>query len=136
MFTWVRETIATGVVGEAIRYGIATGLSAGLSLLLPLFFHELLKLPEEMAVALALLIVFAVNYFVIRRFVFQSSGPAKSEVFKFLLATGAFRICEYLAFLVALNFTDLNYMKILILVLIASFMLKFIVHRTFVFSNR
>lgn len=125
----------TELAGQAVRYLVATVISAILSLSFPIIFHEFMGIIEEQSVALSLCIVFIINFFVIRHYVFRSETPIFPELFKFFTTSIGFRIAEYLLFLYAFKIIGLNYILALIITLTISFSVKFVVQRSFVFNK-
>lgn len=127
---------ASPLAGQAARFGVMTGLSAAMTLGIPVLLHEGLGVREEAAVAAAFATAFCVNFLVARRYVFRSDGRASGEVARFALTTAAFRGAEYLAFLALLRGLGLPYLAALLVVLPASAVAKFVVLRLLVFARR
>lgn len=143
MNTWhagkalVRKSLAlrrAGLGGELHRYAIASGVSAILSLSLPLILHRLLGFPEEPAVAASLTIVFLNNFFVFRLFVFRSAAPAVRQLVTFGLVSAAMRGAEYAAFHFIYEVFHVHYWFALVIALSVSFVCKFAVQRRYVFG--
>lgn len=120
--------------GQTLRYALATALSAVITLLFPLLLTEVFAQGARVSVAIALLTAFAVNFLSTRCFVFRSKGRVLPELLRFTLSAGAFRLCEYLAFLLLYEMLDLHYFIVLFSVLLVSVVGKFVVARRFVFS--
>lgn len=118
---------------QAVRYLIATTVSAGLSILLPALFHEWFSVPEERSVAISLVIVLFVNFLTLRLFVFRSTGRSLHQFLMFASSSVAFRVAEYLMFLGAFRMLGLNYIYALLLALGISFVGKFFFQRAVVF---
>lgn len=129
----VARLLKTGLDGETFRYIAATGLSACLSLLLPILLHEIIGLSEKIAVGSALLVTMLINFVMLRTYVFRSSGPANRQVMGFFATSGLFRLGEYGLFLFLIRFFDLYYMAALLISLIISFCCKYMVQRFFIF---
>jgi len=121
-------------LGEAIRYGAASGLSAVITLGLPVVLHELAGLDPRLAVAIAFAVVFVVNFLTTRYLVFRDKGSVARSLPRFLASSLAFRGGEYLGFL-GLYHAGLAYWLAQILVVGASFVLKFFTLRRFVFQR-
>ena len=85
--------------GQLLRFFGATGISATITLGLPVLLHEGLAVPPRAAVAIALTVAFMVNFLTTRLFVFRSSGRAPGELARYALTSAAFRGGEYLGFL-------------------------------------
>ena len=121
-------------IQQVIRYLWMTLLSAGLTLALPILFHEVLGLSKETAVALALATSFIVNFFTVRIVVFRSSGNPTSEFVRYALTNASFRLGEFLLFLIFHTILEIYYIVVLGFVLGLSFILKFILYRYLVFK--
>lgn len=122
-------------VWEFVRYVAATGLSAVITLGVPILLHEQFGVEERLAVGIALAIAFVVNFVTTRLFVFKSSGNARSELKRFIGVSLAFRLGEYGLFLLLFSLGIVYYLAQLI-VLIISFVLKFLTYRGFVYGDR
>jgi putative flippase GtrA len=120
---------------EMLRFGMATAVSATITLGLPVLLVEFGGVPERRAVAIALAVAFVVNFVTTRRFVFRSEGRAGGELWRFALTSAGFRLAEYLAFL-GLHSLGMVYFLAQALVLTMSFLLKFLVLRSFVYGDR
>ncbi len=120
---------------QVIRYLLMTLLSAGLTLALPILFHEAFGVRKELAVALALATAFAVNFFTVRIVVFRSAGNPISEFVRYALTNATFRIAEYLLFIILHTVLEIYYILVLGGVLVLSFIVKFIVYRFLVFKT-
>ena len=120
---------------QVIRFLLMTLLSAGLTLALPILFHEAFGVPKELAVALALATAFLVNFFTVRIVVFQSVGNPTSEFIRYTLTNAAFRIGEYLLFLLLHAILEIYYILVLGVVLSLSLVAKFILYRFLVFNT-
>lgn len=122
-------------VAELARFVLATLLSAAITLGVPIALHEALGIDERLAVAAALAIAFVVNFFTTRVFVFRSSGRARTELRRFLGVSLAFRLGEYGLFLLLFSF-GLVYYLAQVIVLLLSFVLKFLTFKGFVYNRR
>lgn len=120
---------------ELLRYFLATGLSAAISLGIPILLHEHFAVEERVAVAIALTIAFVVNFITTRLFVFRSTGNAQSELLRFTGVSLGFRIGEYGLFLVLFSLGIIYYVAQLI-VLVFSFVLKFYTYKRFVYGGQ
>ncbi|HER27293.1 MAG TPA: GtrA family protein [Rhodospirillales bacterium] len=121
--------------GQIFRFLALTAASACLTLALPVFLHEILAVPENIAVLLSLITAFLFNFVVVRRYVFRSQGDSRAEFMRFALISAGFRFLEYVSFLILFNLLELNYVVALIIVLVTSVVFKFIVNRSFVFAS-
>lgn len=116
--------------GQLMRFGLATGLSAIVSLGLPVMLHELLHVEQKVAVAISQASVLLVNFVTLRMFVFRSSGSVRDDVFRYAASTVAFRALEYLSFLILFELAGLFYVTALVITLCTSTLIKFIWYRS------
>lgn len=131
------EDCQTLRVGRQVgRYIAMTGLSAAVTLGLPILLHERLAIAEEAAVALALSAAFVLNFLTLRLFVFGSRGGAVRELLKFGATSAGFRFGEYLGFLMLHRILGVNYVMAISAMLALSIVLKFIVYKLFVFLGK
>lgn len=130
-----RNTEDGDVAGEVVRYLVATGVSAVLSLALPMMLHEAIGLKEEVAVAIGLVCAMLVNFMVVRNYVFRSRGPAGRQMFGFIATSIAFRAGEYSVFLLLYKLTGFHYMAATFIALLISFIGKYFVQRAYVFER-
>ena len=119
---------------QFLRFALMTGLSACLTVGLPILLHELLGLIEEISVAIALVTAFFVNFFTLRHVVFCSTGKPRTELFLFLGASIAFRVSEYGSFIILFSFFHINYALALGIILFVSVILKFFLYRFVIFN--
>ena len=109
-------------------------MSAVLSLSLPVLLKAGLGLNPNLAVGLSLIIVFLINFAVIRAYVFRSVAAAGPQLRRFALTSALMRGAEYLAFLVVHDVLGVHYWVALFAVLTVSSTCKYIVQRKFVFG--
>ena len=121
-------------LGELFRYGVATGLSATVTIGLPLLLHEVFAVPERIAVGVAFAAAFVLNFVTTRSYVFRSSGAARNELPRYVITSVCFRLGEYGAFL-ALFQLGLVYYAAQIIVVALSLILKFFTFKTFVYGR-
>ena len=121
--------------GEVSRYSLLAAISAVMTLGLPVAFHEWLGIGERTAVALALAIAFVVNFVGAKSYVFKSTGALGAQLLRYAAANAGFRVAEYMAFIVLHTAIGLFYVLALGLVLVTSFVVKFVFYRTFVFTS-
>lgn len=115
--------------GHLRRFLMTSGLSATLSFILPTLLHELLGLPIKGAVATGFAAAYICNFLLLRTFVFKSMNTFRSDVIRYLVVNGAFRLAEYALFLVLLDVAGINYVLAVFLVLTVSTVLKFFGYR-------
>jgi len=121
--------------GQLLRFGLATGLSAMVSLGVPAFLHEILGVEQKLAVAAGQLSVLLLNFVTIRLFVFRGNGSARGDFLRYLASAAAFRGLEYLTFLLLFELAGLFYLTALVITLATSTLIKFAWYR-FLFAGR
>ena len=119
-FPFRRET-----AGQIFRFGLSSGLSALVSLGLPILLHERLLVDQRLAVAISQASVLLINFAVIRLFVFRSAGPARADFFRYIGSVVVFRLLEYLGFLILSELAHLYYVTALLVTLVTSTLIKF-----------
>ena len=130
----VRKFLRSERAGEIFRYGLATALSATVTLGLPVLLHQVFGVPARIAVGIAFAAAFVLNFVSTRGFVFKSTGRARPELVRYVIASAGFRLAEYLAFL-ALYELGLVYFVAQIIVVVASLSLKFATFKRFVYRR-
>jgi putative flippase GtrA len=120
---------------ELRRYGVATLMSAGISVGLPIFLHEICGIEERPAFAIGLVCSFAFNFLSIKLFVFKSGGSAWRQLAVFALSSAVFRFLEYWLF-ATLMMTSFPYQASMLITLIVSFTAKFAIQKNLIFSRR
>jgi len=118
------------LVGQAARFMVATGLSATLSLGLPIVLHEFFRVPPQVAVAVAFVVAYLVNFLALRLVIFSSDRSVQRDFLNFGLSSLAFRGIEYVLFLALFQLLGLNYILALAAVLCASSIAKFFWYRS------
>jgi putative flippase GtrA len=131
-----QETLqfAKKIVGEASRFVGFGFVSYGLGVGLTAFFREVLGLHEEVSVAFTLVILFLVNFWLVRRFVFRSFGNELKQFLRFVSMSAAMRGAEYVMFLGLLRVMHAHYLLALTVAMVVSACAKFLLYRTVVFS--
>lgn len=122
-------------IRQVATYSVSTLLSAAITLGVPVFLHEVLGTGERTAVAISQLCAVAVNFVMIRAFVFRSARPAQRDFAYYVLSAVAFRLLEYLLFLAIFGLLHLFYFVALVITLCLSSIIKFLWYR-FLFSPR
>lgn len=121
---------------ELGRFGISTAISASITLGLPVALHEGLGVRPEQAVLIAFCVALAVNFAVMRGFVFAGRSSPAGDLLRFASANVGFRAFEYVAFLLLFTAARLQYVVALVIVLVVSTVLKFCTYRLVVFAPR
>lgn len=117
------------IAGQLFRFGISTGFSAALSFGLPLLLHEHFGISETMAVAIGFAAAYLGNIWLLRNFVFRSSGNWRREVFRYVVWNALVRLLEYASFYALFARFGFDYRVALLLVLGISAVLKFFLYR-------
>jgi putative flippase GtrA len=110
-----------------ISYALGLGLSS--------LFGEVIRLHEEVAVGLTLVILFVVNFGLARRFVFRASGHKGKQFIRFVSTSLAMRGAEYLMFLALVRVAHAHYLLALTVAMLFSGCAKFLLYRTVVFGR-
>jgi len=125
----VRET-----AGQLLRFGVSTGLSASVSLGLPIVLHELVHVEQKIAVAISQATVLLLNFLVLRFFVFRAKGSVRGDLMRYFGSAAVFRGLEYLSFLALFELAGLFYLTALLITLVTSTLIKFVWYR-FIFGR-
>jgi len=120
--------------GQLLRFGMATGLSAIVSLGLPLFLHELLHVEQKVAVGISQASVLLMNFLTLRLFVFRGKGSIRGDLMRYFGSAAVFRGLEYLSFLALFELAGLFYLTALVITLLTSTLIKFVWYR-FIFDQ-
>jgi len=118
-----------GAIGELIRFGISTGVSAVFTLGVPVLLHEGFGIGQKLAVAVSQSFALLLNFVMIRIFVFRSKRAARRDVSYYVASAITFRGLEYLFFLGLFGLLHLFYFLALVLTLSTSTLLKFVWYR-------
>jgi putative flippase GtrA len=125
----------SGIASDLGRYAVASAFSFCMVLGLSAAFHELAGLAETLAVALALVIAFAVNFTLLRRWVFPGqTAPVGRQAAETAIASVTFRALEYGIFLALHLGADVDYLIATGASLCASAAGKFVVYRGLIFN--
>jgi putative flippase GtrA len=116
------------------RYLVVTVFSASVLLAGPYVLHEWLGVGKHIAVAIAFIVALIANFIIARFYVFRSRNNWRTQFARFAITSASMRVGEYLAFLAVHMWTDLYYVLAVLIVLLVSFVLKFVIYRTFVFG--
>ena len=123
------------LIRDLWRYALASAFSFCLVLGLSAGFHEVVGTSETLAVALALALAFAVNFTLLRRWVFpgQTVGAGRQAA-ETAMASITFRLLEYGVFLGLHLGAGLDYLLATAASLCLSASGKFLVYRGLVFN--
>ena len=109
----------------ALSYLIVTTITVTL--------HEIFGITKSSSFAFGLIVVFIINFIILRVFVFKSEGPAGFAVIKFFLASIFFRGFEYALFIVIFNL-GVYYIISLTISMVVSVVLKYFVYKNIVYN--
>lgn len=118
------------VVATAIRYAQVSGLSFAVNIGLTVFLHEVCCVPEELAFAIALIVVFLMNFVAMRHYIYAGNGGHAGK--QFIMYAGSalvFRGSEYLTFLILHSWLRLDYRLAVIGVAVGFACAKFFYYR-------
>ena len=116
-------------LGQVLRFGLMTGMSASVTIGLPIILHELFGVTPQHAAAVAFLVAFLLNFVSLRRLVFRSSHGAGRDLVTFIVSSLVFRGIEYVAFLLLTTVAHIHYVIALLGVLTLSTLAKFVWYR-------
>lgn len=118
------------VLQTFLRYLHISCLSFAVNLGLTIVLHEVLRVPEEAAVACALVVVFLMNFVAMRSYIYRASRGALWR--QFLAYSGSallFRLVEYGAFLAGHTWLRWDYRLVVFLVTLVAAVVKFLYYR-------
>lgn len=110
-----------------LSFVLVVGLTAG--------FHELAGFGEESAYLSALIVAFCVNFLGARHYVYRAAhAPIGGQLLRFLASSLGFRAAEFAGFLLLHSIAGIQYLVVVGMIMIVSFVLKYLFFRAFVFS--
>jgi putative flippase GtrA len=118
------------------RLGVVAVTSFLTNVLLTILLTEFFGLPPERSFALVLVLIFAANFIATRHWVFSdrvAGSNAWSQLLKCAAVSASFRVLEWVAFYVLLDYLDLHYALTLVGVLCLSFVTKSLIYERYVF---
>jgi putative flippase GtrA len=122
-------TSANHPLGQVVRFGAMTLMSASVTVGLPIILHEFFGVRPHLAAAIAFAAAFLLNFLSLRRLVFRSERGAARDFVTFALSSLAFRGAEYVAFLLLTTMLRVHYVVALLCVLSLSALAKFFWYR-------
>ena len=127
----------TTTFGRLVRFGALGAVGFALNLAVTISLHELLGAPEELAFAVALVVVFVFGFLTNRHLIFVGAtrGDPRKQLFKYAISNAGFRMAEYVGFLVLHTLLRLPYLLAIVAVLGVSFLTKFFTYSTVVFVD-
>ena len=108
-----------------------------LNIAITVSLHEWLGAPEELAFAVALVVVFIFSFLTSRYLIFAGAahGDPGKQLLRFAVSSAGFRVSEYFGFLVLHTLLGLPYLLSIIAVLGLSFLTKFFTYSAVVFVD-
>ena len=122
-------------LGQILRFCATSGMSAAITVGLPVILHEGLGVTPQHGAAIAFCVAFLANFFSLRRLVFRSSGAIGRDLGLFVISSVVFRAAEYVAFLVLTTVAHVYYVVALVGVLGLSTVAKFFWYRKALHGN-
>jgi putative flippase GtrA len=119
----------------AIRYVLASLLSAGITLGLPVVMVEVGGFDPSQAAATALLTALVVNFLLLKFYVYRNDGRWQAQAVRYLLVAALFRLGEFCVFLALHQLLGWFYFVALVVTLGLSFIAKFFAYYYLVFSG-
>jgi putative flippase GtrA len=117
-----------------LRYAATSTLSGVITLSVAFAMREGVQFSDSKAGGVAFVCAFVVNFVVIRKFVFSVKGAWTYQLAKFAFISGAFRIGEYVLYLLLL-YIGLHYFPAIVIVLFSATCLKFVAYKHAVFNG-
>ncbi|MCU0303906.1 MAG: GtrA family protein [Thermoanaerobaculales bacterium] len=130
----MRPDLATAM--QLVRFGALGAVGLGVNIAITVTLTEIVDAQEEVAFAIALAVVFVFSFLTSRHIIFvgASTGNPTRQLVRFALTSAAFRVAEYLAFLLLHTTLKLPYLLAIVVVLGVSFLTKFVTYSTVVFN--
>lgn len=120
-----------------LRFGLSGALSYAVTIGVTWFTRAVIGMPAEAAFAIALATVFVMNFLVMRHFVYQAIEDGLAQQFaQYAVAAVGFRVAEYVAYLVLYRLLAIPYLAAATVVLVVSFIAKFLFYGGRVFVTR
>lgn len=122
---------------ELVRFFIGGLVSVGTALSVTTLAHEIWEMPTQTAGALGFVGALLVNFLMLRGFIFRDhSGRFREQVTGYLSAALTFRSLEYGVYYVLSGLAAMQYQVAMVVVMVASSLLKFFVYDKLVFRRR
>lgn len=114
-------------IKSLFRFVQVSGLSFVVNIGLTVFLHEVCLLAEEIAYAVALVVVFLMNFFLLRHYIYEGAqGPLVQQFAAFGVSSLGFRAGEYVMFLALHSGVGLDYRAVVIGISLVSSCAKFL----------
>lgn len=112
-----------------LKFALSTGLSATISFGLPVALIEIFCMKHGRAVAIGFFGAYILNIFLIRGFVFASQSHWVRDIVIYVVTNGAFRVLEFVAYVLMVEWVHIHYAIALFSVLGLSALAKFFTYR-------
>lgn len=123
-------------LARAPRFIVLSGVSFVTNVGLTVLLKERVGLIPEAALAIAMVVVFCINFLAYRYFVFDGRSQAFGrQLLLFALASGGFRGTEYVAFVIGHRLLGIHYVVALVGILTVSLMAKFVFYQRVIFGG-
>ena len=129
---------APGLLANFGRYTVVSGLSFASIFVLTVLLHEVLIITEELAYGITLVVVFAMNFSLMRFWVYRHTRHEKNALRQLgltALASLAFRLLEFGGFLLLHTWIGVYYLIAMVIVNGGSFIGKFFFLHSVVFGR-
>jgi len=121
---------------RAQRYFVWSAISFALNFGLNVFLFECLGLNAPLSFVLAFCVIFVLNFFASKSWIFSDSTvPFGKQAKRFILSTVIFRFSEFVVFLLIYPALVETHKLAVLAVLSISFVLKYFVSRFYIFNN-
>lgn len=123
-------------IGRVRRLGLVAIASFLLNVLLTIIFTEVAGVAPQVSFAIVLVLIFSINFFVTRYWVFKdrvNDSNGWAQFIKCIAVSMTFRLLEWSSFYILLEKFALHYVAVLVGVLCISFAIKSLIYDRFVF---
>jgi putative flippase GtrA len=117
------------------RYFLLGGVSFGLGILLSWNFHENLQLSQPVSVAITLVILFILNFFMARSLIFRNPHNILEQVIKFTMISLSTRATDYILFLILFYVFNIHYLFSYMISVAAIYFPKYLLYKNVVFKS-
>jgi putative flippase GtrA len=123
-------------LARAPRFLGLSGVSFVTNVGLTVMLKEWMGLAPEAALAIAIVVVFTMNFLACRYVVFDArSQDFRKQLLLFAMASGGFRGSEYVAFIICHRLLGIHYVVALVGILVLSMMAKFVFYQRVIFLD-
>lgn len=119
-------------------FGVISGISLLLTLVLTAFFHELIALGEKTSYAITLVLIFVWNFVLVRRWIYPATRfrlSVRNQLLRSIAISVASRTCEWGGYSLLVTYTTMPYLLAVFLVAVSSFLSKFYFLNRYVFGG-